>query len=126
LGTFADLASLSSGVNKMTGGNMPEYAGLLLLLGTLLALPAMATGFVELAKLKGNDLVQKIAARHMNCIFLSWSFYLASLFFRYKIDSDDNQVGLSLVSSLIGFFFLSVAGWYGGKMVYGHGVGVNK
>ena len=119
LGSLADLSGL------FFTETATEFAGILIMLGTLLAIPAMATGVMELIKIDSAAVEYQIASRHMNLILLSWTFYAVSLLLRFNnADSVNEWVGILL--SLVGLLFLSLAGWYGAKLVYEYGVGVKR
>lgn len=120
LATAADLASLWLG--------KPAWmlAGVLLVMGTLTALAAMAAGFIELLKVDAEDPAMRDLTRHMLLMVAAWSLYAASLFLRLQgtILTRPDALGLGL--SVAGFVALGVGGWFGGKLVYVHGVGVQK
>ena len=120
LATFADLASLVWG--------RPAWllAGTLLAVGTLTALAAMATGFVELLKVDAEHPANKDLNRHMILVMAAWCCYAASLALRWRDASLGQADAIGLALSVIGFLVLCVAGWFGGKLVYGHGLGVSK
>ena len=119
LGSLADLSGLF--FTEAT----TEFAGILIMLGTLLAIPAMATGVMELIKIDSAAVEYQIASRHMNLILLSWTFYAVSLLLRFNnVESVSEWV--SILLSLVGLLFLSLAGWYGAKLVYEYGVGVKR
>lgn len=117
--TIADIASLFT--NEQTGW----VAGVLLVTGTITALPAMMTGLLELGKIDQQSPAMKVANQHMILIMVSWSFYAVSLFFRLD-DTQLAQPGLAaLAFSILGFISLCSAGWLGGKLVYEYGVGIH-
>ena len=120
LATVADLASLRWG--------KPAWmlAGVLLIVGTVTAIAAMATGFIELMKVGADHPATRDLNRHMGLVMTAWSFYAASLLLRLQgttlVQPDAVDLGLSVA----GFAFLCMAGWFGGKLVYGHGLGVRE
>jgi len=121
LSTVGDIVSLSA--NEQVGW----AAGVLLIIGTITALFAMATGLVELGKIdQKNDLAAKIANQHMLLMMASWSFYTTSLFLRLNGTTLEPPGGFAIFLSVIGCFILCFAGWLGGKLVYEHGIGVRS
>ena len=120
LATLADLASLYYG--------KPAWmlAGVLLVIGTLSAIAAMATGFIELLKIDTESTAMKDANRHIFLVMTAWALYASSLFLRLDGTTLTQPHTVDLALSVIGFLFLVIAGWFGGKLVYGHAVGVNK
>lgn len=120
LATAADVASLWWG--------KPAWmlAGVLLLVGTLTALAAMATGFLELVKVDAQHPATRDLNRHMLLVMAAWCLYAASLFLRLQGATLTRPGLLDLGLSAAGFVVLGIAGWFGGKLVYGHGVGVEE
>ena len=119
LATAADLASLAYGEPAW------RFAGVLLLAGIGFSIPAMLAGLFELAKLAQDSPAIKDVNRHMIMVMAALSCYLASLFLRlhgmHFVEPDLLAIGLSV----LGFLCLGVAGWLGGRLVYGHRLGVS-
>lgn len=120
LATTADLASLWWGEPAW------RLAGVLLVVGTLTALAAMATGFIELLKVDAQHPATGDLNRHMLLVMTTWCLYAASLFLRLQGTSPSAPGKIALGLSVAGFAVLAVAGWFGGKLVYAHGVGVDR
>ena len=120
LATAADVASLWWG--------KPAWmlAGVLLVLGTLLALAAMATGFIELIKVGAEHPATRDLNRHLLLMLTAWCLYATSLFLRLQGTTLTQPDSVELGLSVVGFVVLGIGGWFGGKLVYGHGVGVSK
>ena len=118
LATAADLASL------LWGKPAWMLAGVLLLVGTVTAIAAMATGFVELLKVDADHPATRDLNRHMLFVMAAWSLYAASLFLRLQGTTLTEPDAVDLILSVAGFACLCVAGWFGGKLVYGHGLGM--
>lgn len=120
LATCADLASL------VWGRPAWMLAGALLVIGTLTALAAMASGFMELLKLDADHPATRDVNRHMLLMMTAWSLYAASLFLRLDGMALTRPDAIDIGLGVAGFAVLAVAGWFGGKLVYGHGLGVEK
>jgi uncharacterized membrane protein len=119
LATAADVASLWWGEPAW------RLAGVLLALGTLIALAAMAAGFVELLKVPAQHPATRDLNRHMLLMLGAWCLYAASLFLRLQGTTLTAPDALDLGLSVVGFVVLGIGGWFGGKLVYTHGVGVD-
>lgn len=119
LASAADLASLSLG--------QPAWwlAGVLMTIGLVTAIPAMAAGFMELMRLPEDSAAIKDVNRHMTMVMTAFSMYLVSLLLRVDAMSLHAPGTLAIALSLAGFVCLGVAGWLGGKLVYGHRVGAD-
>ena len=120
LATVADVASLRWG--------KPAWmlAGVLLALGTLIALAAMATGFIELMKVGAEHPATRDLNRHLLLMLTAWCLYATSLFLRLQGTTLTPPDIVDLSLSVVGFVVLGIGGWFGGKLVYTHGVGVEK
>jgi len=117
LATFADVASL------WLGRPAWRLAGVLLAIGTLAALAAMATGLVEFARIEAGSPALRDANRHMLLVMATWGLYAASLFLRVQDMTLAAPGWPALAASVAGFVCLGAAGWMGGKLVYQHHVG---
>jgi uncharacterized membrane protein len=117
LATLADLASLWLG--------QPAWwlAGVLLAIGTLLALAAMATGLLEFVRIEAGSPALRDASRHMMLAMAAWILYAASLFLRLHGSVLIAPAWLALATSLAGFLCLVATGWMGGRLVYTHRLG---
>lgn len=120
LATAADVTSL------WLGDPAWKLAGALLVLGTLIALAAMATGLIELMKVGAGHPASRDLNRHMLLMLTAWCLYATSLFLRLQGTALTRPEPVDLGLSVVGFLVLGVGGWFGGKLVYAHGVGVSK
>lgn len=117
LATFADIASL------WLGRPAWWFAGVLLAIGTLAALAAMATGLVEFVRIEAGSPALRDARRHMLLVMAAWMLYATSLFLRLQDMALAAPGWPALATSIAGFLCLGAAGWMGGKLVYQHHVG---
>ena len=100
-----------------------KAAGLLMAIGTALALPAMATGLLDFLKLPAGHPGAADVERHMTLVLGAWTAFATSLAFRADGLHVLQPGAIALGCSAIGFATLCVAGWFGGKLVYAHGIG---
>lgn len=119
LATAADLASLAWGEPAW------RFAGIVLLAGIGFSIPAMLAGFLELAKLAQDSPAIKDVNRHMLMVMGALACYTTSLFLRLHGTTLIEPGLLAIGVSVLGFLCLGVAGWLGGKLVYGHRLGVS-
>ncbi|HET9032897.1 MAG TPA: DUF2231 domain-containing protein [Dokdonella sp.] len=119
LASAADLASLFLG--------QPAWwlAGVLMTIGLTLAIPAMIAGFTELMRLPEDNPAIRDVNRHMIMVMAAFSLYLASLLMRVEGMTLHAPGLLAMALSLAGFVCLGIAGWLGGKLVYGHRLGAD-
>lgn len=120
LSTVGDIASM------WLGESMWKLSGTMLAIGTMTAVVAMISGLLELKKINSTDKASRTAEIHMQLILVAWTLYAISLFIRLK-GLQLAAPGLAeLLLSGVGMAVLVTAGWYGGKLVYQHGIGVQK
>ncbi|HEY7986612.1 MAG TPA: DUF2231 domain-containing protein [Methylophilaceae bacterium] len=118
------LATVGDVVSPWWGIRAWWTSGMLLVLGTAMALPAMVSGLAEFSRIDEQNKALPIAERHMQLICITWSLYAASLFLhmdgRHLAPPGLVAIGLSLA----GLAFLLIACWFGGRLVYCYRVGV--
>lgn len=120
LSTLGDIASFWLGEPAW------RISGVLLIIGTLSAIGAMITGLLDLRTIKSSGEAARIADVHLQLILAAWMLYASSLLLRL-MDQRLSAPGLmGICLSILGFAVLGVAGWYGGKLVYEHGVGIGR
>lgn len=117
LGTAADLAGLHWGTPAW------QLGGLLLAVGVLTALAAMLAGFYELAKVAGDSPAWRDVYLHMGAALAATSLYACALLLRWSHGALTPPGALCIALDLAGFATLAVAGWLGGRLVYGHRLG---
>lgn len=92
--------------------------------GLAMALPAAATGFMELVAIGDSHPAAATATRHMLVMMCAACVYAVALVIRGGPAAPEGwRLGASLALSACGFVLLAVGGWLGGTMVYRHGVG---
>nr|WP_166177771.1 DUF2231 domain-containing protein [Altererythrobacter segetis] len=100
----------------------PYFAAWLMAAGLIAALPAMAAGLYDFAKL--DEAVVPHALRHMGAMALSWLGYAVALYLRRDgliaaADPSTASLAMSVASALV----LGLGGWLGGELVYRYGAG---
>lgn len=119
LATFGDIASLA-----LEDSRIWFASGILLVIGLVAALGAMSAGLFELKKISEDSPAMRIANWHMSLVLIAWALYALSLFLRVNGYAFIRPDGAAIALSVCGFLVLSAAGWLGGTLVYGYGIGV--
>lgn len=120
LATIADFASLYYGKPAW------HLAGTLMVIGLVMALPAMLAGLIELIHVPDESKAMRDVYLHMGVMMLAFALYVASLLMRIdNMHLIAPSTGTIIVSAC-GFLTLSVGGWLGGRLVYGHGIGGSR
>jgi uncharacterized membrane protein len=117
MSTLGDIASIWWGEPAW------RISGILLIIGTAIAIAAMATGLLELRKINGAEQASRTAEIHMQFVLAAWMLYGLSLLLRWMGNGNGAPSTVSIVLSALGLVTLATAGWYGGKLVYEHGIG---
>jgi uncharacterized membrane protein len=117
LATAADIAGFHFGEAAW------RPAGQLLIVGTLLSIPALLAGFYELTRVADDSTALRDVYWHMGAMSGALMLYAASLLLR--LDRTSLVVpGLGAIAcSALGFLALGIGGWLGGKLVYTHRLG---
>ncbi|HEY8084694.1 MAG TPA: DUF2231 domain-containing protein [Methylophilaceae bacterium] len=120
------LATVGDVISPWWGIRAWWTSGMLLVLGIVMALPAMISGLVEFSQIDEQSAALPVAERHMQLICITWTIYAASLFMRMD-GRHLAQPGLVAIGlSLLGLGFLLSACWFGGRLVYRYRVGVTE
>lgn len=120
LSTFGDIARV------FLTTNLTQVIGTLLIIGCVSAIFAMAAGLYEVVKLKNIEQHSNAIDQHMYAAITAWGFYLVSLYLRWNDGLSTAPNMWAVVTSIIGFTCLVIAGWYGANLVYVYGVGTKK
>jgi uncharacterized membrane protein len=118
LSTLGDVASLA-----IYDPRVWFVSSVLLVLGLITALAAMVAGLFELRKIGEESPAMKVANLHMYLVTTAWALYALSLYTRLNGAVVVQPNGFSIALSVAGFLLLCVAGWLGGTLVYGYGIG---
>lgn len=116
LAVAADFASLHFGAAAWA------WSGGLLAVGCAMAVVAMLAGLLELARVP-EGVAMRDAYLHMSAMLVALLLFATSLLLRLDHLKPLAPNVASLLLDTGGFLALAVGGWFGGKLVYGHGVG---
>lgn len=94
-------------------------------LGVLVAAVAMLAGFLDYAAIPRQHPAQDAAVSHMIAMSTAWLLFLVSLASRGLPAADPPPVWATVVA-VAGFIAMALGGWFGGRLVYRFGVGVDK
>lgn len=101
------------------------WSGGLLAVGCATAVLAMLAGLVELSRVpEGGPMMD--AWMHMGAMLTAFTFFAARLILRLEHLQPLAPDTMSLMLDAGGFIALAVGGWFGGRLVYGYGVGRDR
>lgn len=120
LATIADIASLRYGPTAW------HFAGMLLCVGAVVAVPTILVGIFELIRIPKEPAPVRAGFMHMGIMFVAFLLYIASLLLSLHEGHiiDPGTAGRTI--SVIAFGFLLVGSWLGGTLVYGYGAGGDR
>lgn len=102
-----------------------RWSGGLLTVGCAIAVGAMVAGMVELSRVP-EGAPMRDAWVHMGAMLTAFAFFTARLVLRLDHLRPLAPDTVSLMLDACGFVALAVGGWFGGRLVYGHGVGRDR
>ena len=113
-----DLIAMGSG----TPGIWPAIAYYAMIGGVIGALAAALPGLIDLLSLT-DPALKKTALTHMTINLAVVALYVINIWLRHR---DPQNLSIPFWLSLLAILMLLVSGWLGGKMVFEHGVGVDR
>ena len=106
-----------SGVNGL--------AGVFLVVGVIAGAPAILTGILDYVR--APDAAISDANRHAFLMSSAWTVYLLAVLLRQDATALATTLSpWSAIASLTGLALLLAGAWYGGQLVYAHGVGMQR
>lgn len=125
------LASLCDGLIITGLANFYDINGLgmlsslFLVLGIAFAIPAMMAGMMDVASVP--EAASGDVNVHLMCMGGAWIAYLSALITRLEGVHPLSLPGwLSVALGFLGLACMMIGGWFGGQLVYKHGVGVHS
>jgi uncharacterized membrane protein len=97
---------------------------LALILGLIVTGPTALTGFFDWLGITWGTPLWRTATFHLLSMLTATVFFLLSAIFGHGGYVDNEVTGGSLALTLIGFAFLTLGGWFGGSVVFVHGMRV--
>jgi len=98
-----------------------------LLIGFILAVPTLFTGFLEARTLASDHPAASTVTAHMGIMTTAGMLFFLSVLARGGLEPPTGTaLMIALGSSAFGFVLLVVGGWLAADMVYGQGVGARR
>jgi uncharacterized membrane protein len=98
-----------------------------LLLGFLLAIPTVLSGFLEMSALKPDNPAASTVIFHMALMTVAGMLFFLSLLVRDGMEAPIGKaLFIALGSSALGFVLLIIGGWFAGDLVYRYGIGARR
>ena len=97
---------------------------LALVIGLVMTAPTALTGFADWLQIARGTPLWRTATAHMIAMLIATAFFLVSIGAGYSDGIDGILPDGAFILTLAGFFMLTVGGWLGGAIVFGHGMRV--
>jgi uncharacterized membrane protein len=125
IGMFA----LAAGLGIIgAAGAIEEQAGhgmwLALIGGLIVAVPTALTGFADWVTITWGSPRWRAATIHLSAMLTAVTLFALAAWQQHDGYQHGNVTGAGLVLTLAGFVVLTVGGWFGGSVVYVHGMRV--
>lgn len=116
------LAVITDFAGLWLGETAWQWSGGLLAVGCAMALVAMAAGMIELPRVPEGAAMRDTYI-HIAAMLTAFALFAAGLFLRLDHYVPLQPDAVSLFLDAGGFLALALGGWFGGRLVYGHGIG---
>lgn len=110
----------------VASGKSGPAAWLALIGGLLVAAPTAVTGFADWVELEWGSRVWRTATIHLTAMVTSVCLFGAAAYLQWPGYRDGSVTTSGLVLALAGFVALTAGGWFGGAIVFVHGMRVSK
>lgn len=101
-----------------------QFAFWAICLGLVIAVPTIVTGLLDYAAIPQRHPALKVATWHMWVMLSAATAYACSLIARIAHSGPSGlSIAIAIGLSVLGLCLLLIGGWFGGEMVFRHGVG---
>jgi uncharacterized membrane protein len=107
-------------------GKVGPAAWLALIGGLLVAAPTALTGFADWIRIEWGTAPWRTATIHLSAMVTSVCLFGAAAYLQWPGYRDGSVTTSGLILALAGFVALTAGGWYGGAVVFVHGMRVSK
>jgi uncharacterized membrane protein len=127
IGMFVLAAGLSVlGKAGVAEGKLGPAAWLALVGGLAVAVPTAVTGFADWLVIEWGSPVWRTATIHLSAMVTAVSVFAVAAWLQWPGYRDGDVTTGGLVLALLGLAALVLGGWYGGAVVFVHGMRVEK
>jgi uncharacterized membrane protein len=127
IGMFVLAAGLSVlGKAGVAEGKLGPAAWLALIGGLAVAAPTAVTGFADWIVIEWGSPLWRTATIHLSAMVTAVALFAVAAWLQWPGYRDGGVTTGGLVLALCGFAALAVGGWFGGAIVFVHGMRVEK
>ena len=121
--TFATIAALLDATN-IVEHNAAYAWWIALVVGLGSTVLTATTGFIDWITIEWGSDVWKTATVHLSAMLAATGFFLAAALVGHHGYTEGTTTTGALVLTLVGFVLLTTGGWFGGAVVFVHGMRV--
>lgn len=127
--TFATIAAVLSALGIAEDAAAQGWA-LALVIGLVVSVPTSLTGLLDWLKIEGGTPLKRTATSHLFAMLAATGTFLVTAIVGYSdgMNGSDGMGGVvstgGLILTLVAFGLLTLGGWLGGAIVFGHGMRV--
>jgi uncharacterized membrane protein len=121
--TFATVAGLAE-VTGITENSGAYGWWIALVFGLIITVPTALTGLIDWLSITWGTELWKTATTHMIAMLSATAFFALAAIFGHASYTHGNVSSGAFVLTLIGFALLTLGGWFGGAIVFVHGMRV--
>lgn len=104
-----------------------QFAFWAIAVGLIIAVPTIVTGLIDYAAIPQRHPALKAATWHMWIMLSAATAYTCSLIARIGHSlSSGLSIAIAIGLSVLGLCLLVIGGWFGGEMVFRHGLGSHR
>ena len=94
--------------------------------GLIVAAPTAVTGFADWVTIEWGSPLWRTATIHLSAMVSSVTLFAIATWLQWDGYHDGSVTTAGLVAALAGFFALTAGGWFGGAIVFVHGMRVKE
>ena len=121
--TFATIAAVLSALGVAEDAAAQGWA-LALVIGLIASVPTSLTGLLDWLKIEGGTPLKRTATSHLLAMLAATGTFLVTAIVGYSEGMDGVVTSTGLILTLVAFGLLTLGGWLGGAIVFGHGMRV--
>jgi uncharacterized membrane protein len=127
IGMFVLASGLSLlGKLQVAPDKLGPAAWLALIGGLIVAAPTAVTGFADWVRIDWGGAMWRTATIHLTAMVTAVCLYGAAAYLQWPGYRDGDVTASGLVLALAGFVVLVTGGWFGGAVVFVHGMRVEE
>src|SRR4051812_17428249 len=110
----------------ISDGKLGPATWLALIGGLVVAAPTAVTGFADWVRIEWGSATWRTATVHLSAMVTAVALFAVAAWLQWPGYRDGGVTGGGLASAVAGFVALTAGGWFGGAIVFVHGLRVEE